>query len=448
MIKIGRKRLLLTKISKNDIFYLGDCIMIIKLELENIGPYTEKVILDFRINKKDKDSMDTIYTLPDGEMVTKVVGIIAGNAYGKSTILRALNSVGSFINNPMLNKEVNSYVDKIKEDEIRNYFKEWGVLSLIPVNKKNNSIGMINVEMYIDAINNEFSGYYLYTLKYDNNYLKNGVIEESLKFKKKYNSKMVKDILNIKNNTVSEIGHKIAYKSNYLNDLPDKLKDNLLEKITYYETFYNRFINESSTMGAENYIFPEEYLIDEIDKNRDLVKMFINLADGDIKNINVDKEDADNEKLYFEYDNYKLRYNHISTATKKICSIATNFYKSSRRGGVFLIDELDNSFNKNISDFIIKMYSTTIKNNTSQIIFTTNTSDILSSLRRDQIFIIQKDNNSNSIVKYLNFIDPSTNKKSRKDWSFVKAYNENVIKNFPNEKDVNNLIDYLKKNNT
>ena len=101
-----------------------------------------------------------------------------------------------------------------------------------------------------------------------------------------------------------------------------------------------------------------------------------------------------------------------------------------------------------ISDFIIKMYSTTIKNNTSQIIFTTNTSDILSGLRRDQIFIIQKGNNSNSIIKYLNFIDPSTNKKSRKDWSFVKAYNENVIKNFPNEKDVNNLIDYLKKNNT
>ena len=83
--------------------------MIVKLELENIGPYTNKITLDFRVNKRDKDLQDTIYTLPDGEIVSKVVGIIAGNAYGKTTILRALNSVGSFINNPIINKEVNNY---------------------------------------------------------------------------------------------------------------------------------------------------------------------------------------------------------------------------------------------------------------------------------------------------------------------------------------------------
>ena len=420
--------------------------MIIKLELENIGPYTEKVTLDFRVNKKDKDSMGTIYTLPDGEMVTKVAGIIAGNAYGKSTILKALNSVGSFINNPIINKEMNNYMEKIKEEELRNYLKEWGTLSLLPVNKSNkNNVGMINVEMYIDS-HNEYSGYYIYTLKYDNNYLKTGVIEESLKFKKKYSSKIEKEILSIKNNTVSEIGHKIAYKSNYLNELVGKIKNSLIEKMNYYETFYDRYIMESSTLGAENYIFPEEYFIDQIDDNKDLIKMFINLADSDIKDIEIDKEDEENEKMFFIYDNYKLRYNLISTATKKLCGIATNFYKANKKGGVFLIDELDNSFNKNISDFIIKIYNTEIVNNTSQIIFTTNTSDIISNLRRDQIFIIQKKEKTNTIVKYLNFVDPETNKKSRKDWSFSKAYDDNVIKNFPKKNDIDNLINYIKKN--
>ena len=154
--------------------------MIVKLELENIGPYTNKITLDFRVNKRDKDLQDTIYTLPDGEIVSKVVGIIAGNAYGKTTILRALNSVGSFINNPIINKEVNNYVDKIKEEEIRSYLKEWGTLSLISTNKSGDKLGTINVEMYIDS-NDEYSGYYIYTLKYDNNYIKNGVKEESLK---------------------------------------------------------------------------------------------------------------------------------------------------------------------------------------------------------------------------------------------------------------------------
>lgn len=417
--------------------------MIVKLELENIGPYTNKITLDFRVNKRDKDLQDTIYTLPDGEIVSKVVGIIAGNAYGKTTILRALNSVGSFINNPIINKEVNNYVDKIKEEEIRSYLKEWGTLSLISTNKSSDKLGTINVEMYIDS-NDEYSGYYIYTLKYDNNYIKNGVKEESLKFKKKYNSKITKEILKIENNTVSEIGHKIAYKSNYLNDLTGKSKDNLLEKINYYETFYNRYIKESSTLGAENYIFPEEYIIDEIDENKDLIKCFINLADDEIKDLEIDKTDIENEKLFFIYNSFKLRYNSISTATKKLCGIATNFYKATKKGGVFLIDELDNSLNKNISDFIIKLYSTKIKNSTSQIIFTTNNADVLSGLRRDQIFIIEKNNQINSVVKYLNFIDKKTNKRSRKDWSFTKAYNDNIIKNFPTKQNIKEMTEYIK----
>lgn len=417
--------------------------MIVKLELENIGPYTNKITLDFRVNKRDKDLQDTIYTLPDGEIVSKVVGIIAGNAYGKTTILRALNSVGSFINSPIINKEVNNYVDKIKEEEIRSYLKEWGTLSLISTNKSSDKLGTINVEMYIDS-NDEYSGYYIYTLKYDNNYIKNGVKEESLKFKKKYNSKITKEILKIENNTVSEIGHKIAYKSNYLNDLTGKSKDNLLEKINYYETFYNRYIKESSTLGAENYIFPEEYIIDEIDENKDLIKCFINLADDEIKDLEIDKTDIENEKLFFIYNSFKLRYNSISTATKKLCGIATNFYKATKKGGVFLIDELDNSLNKNISDFIIKLYSTKIKNSTSQIIFTTNNADVLSGLRRDQIFIIEKNNQINSVVKYLNFIDKKTNKRSRKDWSFTKAYNDNIIKNFPTKQSIKEMTEYIK----
>lgn len=417
--------------------------MIVKLELENIGPYTNKITLDFRVNKRDKDLQDTIYTLPDGEIVSKVVGIIAGNAYGKTTILRALNSVGSFINNPIINKEVNNYVDKIKEEEIRSYLKEWGTLSLISTNKSSDKLGTINVEMYIDS-NDEYSGYYIYTLKYDNNYIKNGVKEESLKFKKKYNSKITKEILKIENNTVSEIGHKIAYKSNYLNDLTGKSKDNLLEKINYYETFYNRYIKESSTLGAENYIFPEEYIIDEIDENKDLIKCFINLADDEIKDLEIDKTDIENEKLFFIYNSFKLRYNSISTATKKLCGIATNFYKATKKGGVFLIDELDNSLNKNISDFIIKLYSTKLKNSTSQIIFTTNNADVLSGLRRDQIFIIEKNNQINSVVKYLNFIDKKTNKRSRKDWSFTKAYNDNIIKNFPTKQCIKEMTEYIK----
>lgn len=69
---------------------------------------------------------------------------------------------------------------------------------------------------------------------------------------------------------------------------------------------------------------------------------------------------------------------------------------------------MDNSLNKNIANFIINTYNTEIINNTSQIIFTTNNAVLLYNLRRDPIFIIEK---NNAIVNYLNFIDKPTMKK-------------------------------------
>lgn len=114
-------------------------------------------------------------------------------------------------------------MSKIKDDYIKSYLKKLGTLSLIPVNKSNfNNIGTINLEMYIDS-NNEYSGYYIYTLKYSNDRLERGVIEECLKYKKKCNSKIEKEIFKIQNNTISEIGYKIAYKANLLNDLTGKV---------------------------------------------------------------------------------------------------------------------------------------------------------------------------------------------------------------------------------
>lgn len=420
--------------------------MIVRLEIENIGPYTDRVIFDFTVNKRDKDNLGTIYTLPDGVVVTKVAGIIAGNAYGKTTVLDALNAVGGFISNPIEKKAVNKFASETENEDYKKFLLEldMGRLFLLPVNKsKSDNIGEIKVEMYIET-DDDYSGYYIYKLKYDNNYAVNGVIEESLSFKKKYNSKIEKQIFSISGNQESEVGYKIAYKPNILNDLDLKNKMSLEDKIKYYETFYKRYVNESSTIDAENYIFSEMYIISEIiDNNIDFVKKFINLADSYVKELEIDKSDSGNYKLFFNYGDYKLRYGDVSTATKKLCGIATNFLKACRQGGIFTIDELDNSLNKNIAKYLIGLYNTKIKDNTSQLIFTTNNPDMLDNLRRDQIFIIERENRVNNVVKYLNFIDKKNNKKSRKDWSFSKAYNDNVIKNYPTDGSIEDLNDII-----
>lgn len=414
--------------------------VIVGLELENIGPYTSKVNLDFRINKRDKMNMDSIYILPDGEMITKIIGIIAGNAYGKTTIIDSLESIGGFISNPSFKQKINSFVEKIAEDEMKKNFLEYIKLQLIPVNKISNSIGSIAVDLFIDT-NDDYSGYYKYSIKYDDNYLEKGVLEEKLTFRKKYNAKNPKEIFCISNNIESEIGYKLAYKNNIINDLDEKSKKKFLEKIVYYENFYSKYINNSSTIDAENYIFDEEFIINMLPKEFDFLKKIVNLVDNQIIDIVLDDEDKKNKKIYFMYENYKLRYNHISSATKKICGIALSLYKACNDKGIFLIDELDNSLNKNVARFIVNLYQKNIAKKTSQIIFTTNSSEMFENFRRDQIFLIQKDDGVNKVIKYLDFFD--SNKKTRKDWSFSKAYNENIIKNYPTEQTIDKLNKYL-----
>ena len=81
----------------------------------------------------------------------------------------------------------------------------------------------------------------------------------------------------------------------------------------------------------------------------------------------------------------------------------------------------------------------------SQIIFTSNNPELMNELRRDQIYLLLKNDYNIHAVNFYDFIDFNTNKRVRKDFSFTKAYKKNIIDNFPNEIIKNNIIDDLNK---
>lgn len=412
--------------------------MFTKIIIENIGPITENIVLDFVINKRDKLNEDSYVEVPDKIYVSKIAGIIAGNASGKTTILDTLNKIGSFIELPNTKRSFSEFNDINFDDEFEKMIY-YNIKNNIYSNKLpslnesvENPIGYIETELYINN-NDEYSGFYNYCLRYDKNYVKNGMLEESLYFRKKYNSKKKKEIFKISGNFESEIGYKIAYKNNILEELKNdnKAKNEFLDKINYYQTYAKRYITESSTMDAENYIFPENIVINMIKNKEPIVLEFIKMADENIKNVIIEDSDTKRPKLYFDYGNYKIRYDYISTATKKLCAIASNYVRSCKHGGIFLIDELDNSLNREIIKFILNLYIKNVSNNTSQLIFTTYTPEVLNILRRDQIFILTKLNCSIKLTKFIDYIDEKTQKKVRKDFSFSKSYKNNIIKNFP-----------------
>ena len=428
--------------------------MFTRIKLENIGPYTEEVTLNFVCDKRNKNNSNSIKILPDEIAVTKIAGIIGGNANGKTTILEALNSIGSFISAPHRKKRFPDKSDfdfeEIKEEFIEGIYnrvkKRVIGFSLTSANRsKPDNVAKIYVEMYIDSGNPSTTGYYEYELKYKNDYLVNGIEEEKLCFRKKYLSKKKNIMFDIYKSNQSEIGYKLAYKQNILLDYNKAgiNTEELERRMDYYEAFYNKYIYESSTIGETEYEYNEDYVIEETEEDSKLLEYFIRVLDNGVKKIDIDTSNANDKKLFAVYDDYCIRYDELSTATKKACSFTCDYIKSSKKGGVLLIDELDNSLNFKTVSLILNIYLKSKLHNQGQLIFTTNSSIILNDLRRDQIFIVEKKNNTPQIIRFSEFINSKTKKKVRADFSFSKAYKNNEIENIPLEENVERLFNYI-----
>lgn len=416
--------------------------MILRIKLSNIAGIKDEMNLNFIATKTDKKNINSVYITEDNIWINRLIGIIAGNAHGKSTILDAITSIGSFIELPLRKKnipslndiEMKEYKEEYKEKVFKQMITNYTSIDLPAGNKLNdNKNSLIEIEMYIKNDDNLTSGYYLYSLEYDKSYKTDGIKKEKLAYKNKYKKKYL-NIFEITNSFESEIGYKIAYEKNYISELQANNIDvtEFEKKIKYYKAFRKHYNKDSSIIFADNYVFPEFYTVDMIEKCNVLKELtqFVKLADDNIEEIFIDKNSDGKKKLMFKYNQFNLEYNEVSTATQKLVAMAYSILESNKNNSVFLIDEFDNSLNLEISKFLIDIFASKSKS-MSQIIFTTNNPDILDNLRRDQIYLLLKRKYNINAINFYNFTDPITKKRVRKDFSFVKAYKKNVIANFP-----------------
>lgn len=423
--------------------------MFTKIEFSNIGCYNRNIVLDFSISKRDKTNIDSYTTLKDGTEISNIVGIIGGNAFGKSTILEMLNRVGSFIDGPLKKREISKITEEHKDDlsETHKKYLEYIIknsYTLPSVNKSKKEKARILLEMFLESLDEELEGYYTYIIEYDEDYRENGVILEKLEYRKKYKSTKNTTIFEVFNNHESEIGYKLAYKENIKTELKDAINiEEFDKKLKRYKIFHEHYTSESSTIDAIDYDFDEDDVILYAKDNMNILERFIKTVDSDIDKVLIEDLDTNNPKLYALYkEDYKIRYGSLSTATKKICLFACDYIRSQKKKGIILIDELDNSFNMKIVQMILTLFKRKSPNK-SQLIFTTNNPEALNDLRKDQIFIITKVEGKNNCIKFSDYIDPKTKKKVRNDFSFEKAYKHNNILNQPDETKVEELINYI-----
>lgn len=97
------------------------------------------------------------------------------------------------------------------------------------------------------------------------------------------------------------------------------------------------------------------------------------------------------------YKEYELDINEESDGTQAIFYFSCELRDSLAGGKTIIVDEIDSSLHPLLVDFIVKLFNSIEMNkNNAQIMFITHDTNLLNldTLRRDQIYMVEKDNNT------------------------------------------------------
>jgi len=171
-------------------------------------------------------------------------------------------------------------------------------------------------------------------------------------------------------------------------------------------------------------------------KCKENILKFLKMADMDIEDIEVEKEDFDPSKLpedmpaeirediikemkgkevikeakFYHLDNYgrkvAIDFDDESDGTRKLFSFIGPWLDSLENGNVLLIDELHDNFHPLMVKFLIEMFHNREMNTSNaQLIFTTHETSVLNQdiFRRDQIWFCEKQNRATTLYPLTDF---------------------------------------------
>jgi len=166
--------------------------------------------------------------------------------------------------------------------------------------------------------------------------------------------------------------------------------------ILYNVTVNKTFFIYTDTFALQNSISSALYLMKRSGMSNDLRLKIINLFDDNILSFDYDENseifdvniNGIGQKKYSVSDMNSI----FSDGTKKgLMLFALSMY-TLKYGGTFIIDEIENSFNKNLVENIMIIFNDKrINRKKANLIFSTHYVEIVDSLRRmDNIFIMKK----------------------------------------------------------
>lgn len=423
--------------------------------LDNFLGISAPIELDFISKSRNKEENSSVAKIEDGIYINKLIGIIGGNASGKSSILHAINAIGNILTRPirqfdaqdkfndiqkLLDKDPSNENQKLLFDFLNDY-NESTDISFQNLRRKNEDTNF-KIEMYILSKDIELSGYYTYELIL--NGIKKKIKKEFLGFRKKYKDNMV-PIIEIDDAKEGQVYYINRYYKNITN-IDNNKKKNIEFKYKYIKTFIKHYIDNSANISTDSECNLKELkYIDWYKKSPDAIRTLAKIVDPKIKDIMIDTDNKHEELLFVLKDGSKITRNMLSTGTERFLNLIRYVNEIIDKNGILIVDEIEQNLHKDLVRLIIRLFGEMSKNN-SQIIFTTLSPEIFDItnnkkkkiFKQDTVYILNTNDEDIKIDKLMDLkID---GERVKGDASVANLYKNKKISIHPDEDQIEKFL--------
>lgn len=435
--------------------------MFTKIFIDNFLGISAPVLFDFISQSRNKDKLNSVIKIEDGIYVNKLVGIIGGNASGKTSILTAINMIGQILTSPILQFDLNDKMDSIREllEKDNNIENRKLLRDMIDsINSSTNIVvqnlrrkdedTIIEVEMYITSDEEELTGYYTYKLKLNGKSKK--IKNEFLGFRKKYKDKN-EPIIRIEDAKEGQVYYINRFFRN-ITDIDKESKVELEKKYKYCKVFVEHYIKNSATLDtSEDCNYKDLKYIDWYKKAPESLRTLVRVVDPKIKDVKIDNDNKYEELVFVLKDGSNITRSMLSTGTERFLNLIRYVNEIIDKNGVLAIDEIEQNLHKDLVELIIKLFSE-MTNKNAQIIFTTLSPEIFDIVdennkkifKQDTIFIINCDNDDIQVDKLIDLqIDGG---RVNGDASVANLYKRKKISCHPDKEQIELFLSNFKNN--